>query len=216
MKEGSLKFLVRCLSTSPTPIQPGQIKPLSEQLATLLEDSFEGARNEAATVFGTLMRMIGERPLNAIMDGLPDVRKSKVKEAYEKATVKAKAGAPGPPKPSGPPTKAPPQKKPASKKISPKEDPSSPAPEETMETSNEPQKVAKKPPARFAVSPVTPGAGTIDNAFDSKKKHQTQLLTHPLVRPLAPRRSLRSCHPLLQERLSPKLLPLLHRVLWIP
>ena len=147
VKEGTLKFLIRCLSTSPAPIQPGQVKPLSEQLATLLEDSFEGARNEAATALGTLMRMVGERPFNAIMDGLPDVRKSKVKEAYEKATVKAKAGALGPPKPSGhPPTKAP-QKK--SKKASPKEEP---APEEMLDTFNEPPKAVKKPPARSTVS----------------------------------------------------------------
>lgn len=154
MKEGSLKFLVRCLSTSPTPIQPGQVKLLSEQLATLLEDSFEGARNEAAIAFGTLMRMVGERPLNAIMDGLPDVRKSKVKEAYEKATVKAKAGVPGPPKPSGPPpTKAPPQKKPAPKKVAPKEEPLALVSEEMLDTFNEPPKAAKKPPVRSIVSP---------------------------------------------------------------
>ena len=169
MKEGSLKFLARCLSTSPTPIQPGQIKPLSEQLATLLEDSFEGARNEAATALGTLMRMIGERPLNAIMDGLPDVRKSKVKEAHEKATVKAKAGASGPPKPPGPsPTKAP-QKKTAPKKAPPKEEPSAPAPEQTSDTLNEPPRAVKKPPARFTVSPVISGAETIDNALTAKK-----------------------------------------------
>ena len=167
MKEGSLKFLVRCLSTSPTPIQPGQIKPLSEQLATLLEDPFEGARNEAATALGTLMRMIGERPLNAIMDGLPDVRKSKVKEAHEKATVKAKAGASGPPKPSGPPTKAPPQKKAAPKKAPPKEEP--PAPEETSDTFNEPPKAVKKPPARFGVSHIASGAETINNALTAKE-----------------------------------------------
>lgn len=160
MKEGSLKFLVRCLSTSPTPIQAGQIKPLSEQLATLLEDSFEGARNEAATALGTLMKMIGERPLNAIMDGLPDVRKSKVKEAHEKATVKAKAGAPGPPKPSGPPTKAP-QKKPGPKKAPPKEEPPASASEETPDAFNGPPKAVKKPPARFTVSPVILSAETI-------------------------------------------------------
>ena len=152
MKEGTLKFLVRCLSTSPAPIQPGQVKPLSEQLATILEDSFEGARNEAATALGTLMRMIGERPLNAIMDGLPDVRKSKVKEAYEKATVKAKAGAPGPSKPSGPPTKAPPQKKPGPKKTLPKEEPPAPTSEEMLDNFNEPPKVIKKPPGRSIVS----------------------------------------------------------------
>lgn len=44
--------------------------------------------------------MIGERPLNALMESLADVRKAKVKEAYEKATVKVKAGSGGPPKPS--------------------------------------------------------------------------------------------------------------------
>lgn len=152
VKEGSLKFLVRCLSTSSTPIQPAQVKPLSEQLATLLEDSFEGARNEAATAFGTLMRMIGERPLNAIMDGLPDVRKSKVKEAYEKATVKAKAGASGPQKQSGPPpTKGPPQKKPLPKKSAPKGELPTPAPEESLDTFGEPSKVVKKPPVRLLV-----------------------------------------------------------------
>lgn len=151
MKEGSLRFLVRCLSTSPAPIQPGQVKPLSEQLVSLLEDSFEGARNEAATALGALMRMVGERPLNAIMDGLPDVRKSKVKEAYEKATVKAKVGASGPPKPSGPPPTKQPSKKSASKKAPPMDEPPAPAPDETPHTFNGPPKAAKKPPGRFKV-----------------------------------------------------------------
>jgi len=41
------------------------------------------------------MKIVGERPLGPVMDGLADVRKVKVKEAFEKATVKAKAG-PGP------------------------------------------------------------------------------------------------------------------------
>lgn len=152
MKEGSLRFLVRCLSTSPTPIQPGQTKPLSEQLATLLEDSSEGARNEAATALGTLMRMVGERPLNAIMDGLPDVRKSKVKEAHEKATVKAKAAAPGLPKPPGPPPAKGPQKKSTSKKVPSKEETLAPASEDALDTFNEPPKAVKKPPVRSIVS----------------------------------------------------------------
>lgn len=53
------------------------------------------------------MKMVGERPLNALMDGLADIRKVKVKEAFEKATIKCKVGAPSkaaPPKPV--PTKA--------------------------------------------------------------------------------------------------------------
>ncbi|KAF8136324.1 hypothetical protein EV363DRAFT_1395442 [Boletus edulis] len=112
VKEGTLKFLARCLATSTSPVLPGQIKSLTDPLAVLLEDSFEGARNEAAVCLGTLMRMIGERPLNALMDGLADVRKAKVKEAYGKATVRCKAGSGGPPKPP-PAAKQPPKKKPS-------------------------------------------------------------------------------------------------------
>ncbi|KAI6109163.1 microtubule associated protein [Pisolithus croceorrhizus] len=115
VKEGTLKFLARCLSTSSTPIQSGQVKMLTEPLSMLLEDSFEGARNEAATCLGTLMKMVGERPLNAVMEGLADVRKSKVKEAYEKATVKCKTGAGG-----GPPKAPPPAKEAAKKKVTSK------------------------------------------------------------------------------------------------
>ncbi len=42
VKEGSLKFLSRCFSTSTVPPAPAQVKPVSEALASLLEDSFEG------------------------------------------------------------------------------------------------------------------------------------------------------------------------------
>ncbi|KAF9014138.1 armadillo-type protein, partial [Cyathus striatus] len=91
VKEGTLKFLGRCLATATTPIRTPQIKPIADQLVALLEDGFEGARNEAATCFGTLMKMVGEGPLNAVMENLADVRKVKVKEAYEKATVKCKS-----------------------------------------------------------------------------------------------------------------------------
>jgi len=104
VKEGTLKFLGRCLATATSPIQPAQVKSLAETLATLLEDGHESARNEAATCLGTLMKMVGERPLNAVVEGLADMRKAKVKEAYEKATVKCKAGAAAaPPKANAPP-----------------------------------------------------------------------------------------------------------------
>ncbi|TFK42613.1 microtubule associated protein [Crucibulum laeve] len=99
VKEGTLKFLGRCIASSTTPINPPQIKPLADTLAVLLEDGFEAARNEAATCLGCLMKMVGERPLNAVVDSLADVRKTKVKEAYDKATVKCKSGAPAPARP---------------------------------------------------------------------------------------------------------------------
>jgi hypothetical protein len=116
VKEGTLKFLTRCLSTSPAPIESSQIKAVSEAVSSLLEDSFEAARNEAAMALGTLMKMVGERPLNPILDGLADVRKAKIKEAYEKATVKCKSMPAGKPV-SKPPPK--PEAKPASR-VTPK------------------------------------------------------------------------------------------------
>jgi cytoskeleton-associated protein 5 len=118
-KEGALKFMGRCLSSATTPIQTAQIKLLSETLATLVEDGYEGARNEAATCLGTLMKMVGERAMNPVLESLDDMRKAKVKEAYEKATVKCKIGAGGPPKAPAAPealTKKPTAKKSAATK----------------------------------------------------------------------------------------------------
>ncbi|KDQ33264.1 hypothetical protein PLEOSDRAFT_1091403 [Pleurotus ostreatus PC15] len=142
VKEGTLKFLARCLSTAKSPILGPQIKPMAESLSALLEDSHEGARNEAAVCMGTLMKMVGERPLNAVVDSLADVRKAKVKEAYEKATVKCKSGAPAPPKPAA---SAP---APSSKKAPSK--PTAKAAQPNGDTETEPaKKPAAKPPARL-------------------------------------------------------------------
>ncbi|KAI8998718.1 ARM repeat-containing protein [Trametes punicea] len=160
VKEGTLKFIARCLSNSPTPIPTPQIKPLSEALASLLEDSFEGARNEAAVCLGTLMKMVGERPLNALMDGLADVRKVKVKEAYDNAKVKAKAGSGAAPKPAAPPSaaKEPPKKKPPP----PKQPPTTTLPavptEEEMASPTESKPLKKLPPRLTAKKPPTVGS----------------------------------------------------------
>jgi cytoskeleton-associated protein 5 len=136
VKEGSLKYLNRCLSTSTMPLPPSQLKSVADPLSTLLEDGFAGARDEAATCLGTLMKMVGERPLNALVDGLADVRKAKVKEAYEKATVKCKAG-----------TGAPPAKGLAGKKaVLSKKDIAIAAPEDEP-----PKKPAAKPQAKAVV-----------------------------------------------------------------
>lgn len=195
MKEGTLKFLSRCLSTTTTPPAAPQIKPLSEAVAGLLEDSFEGARNEAATSLGTLMKIVGERPLNAIMDQLADVRKAKVKEAFEKATVKCKAG--GPRVASAPAAKAPPAKKasaPAHKPtaeddglmndIAPPMTRAKPparlmtakkaAPEPNQDSSAsppEPPKAAPKPPSRLmqAKKPAAPAAAVAAAVASSSK-----------------------------------------------
>ncbi|KAI0670470.1 ARM repeat-containing protein [Trametes maxima] len=159
VKEGTLKFISRCLSNSPAPIPAPQIKPLSEALASLLEDSFEGARSEAAVCLGTLMKMVGERPLNALMDGLADVRKAKVKEAYDNAKVKAKSGSGPAPKPAAPPAAA--AKEPPKKRPPPaKQPPTTALPAIPMEDAPPPaeNKPLKKPPARLLAK--KPGAAS--------------------------------------------------------
>lgn len=92
------------------------------------------------------MKMVGERPLNAVMENIEDVRKVKVKEAFEKATVKCKASAPRAPAPAakkGMPTKAPKSKL--------EEGPSRKEPETILVDDDPPKKPAAKPPARLLV-----------------------------------------------------------------
>ncbi|KAI9459480.1 armadillo-type protein [Lactarius psammicola] len=159
VKEGACKFLTRCLSTSKQAIPPAQVKPVSEVIATLLEDSYAGARDEAANAFGTLMKMVGERPLGAVMDGLADVRKAKVKEAHEKATVKAKAGAGNPPKPTPAATTKGPAKKVPSAAAKKDEVPTS-SETQSLAPDNDAEKKARGPPARLLAKKAPPsGAG---------------------------------------------------------
>lgn len=83
------------------------------------------------------MKMVGERPLNALVDGLADVRKAKVKEAYEKATVKSKATT-GPATAKGPPAKK-----------------AAPAKKDVAELEHEPpKKPAAKPSAKVTVGDI--------------------------------------------------------------
>jgi cytoskeleton-associated protein 5 len=169
VKEGACKFLTHCLSTSKQAIAPPQVKPVSETLATLLEDSYVGARDEAANAFGTLMKMVGERLLAAVMDSLADVRKAKVKEAYEKATVKAKAGASAPPKP--PPAKMPPKKAPAKKEDPPPvlEVEGPPAEEEAPALSKKARGPPVRPSAKKGASAVASGASAASTSAPAKK-----------------------------------------------
>ncbi|KAG8914017.1 Microtubule-associated protein, microtubule dynamics during spindle orientation [Tulasnella sp. 408] len=143
VKEGTAKFLARSLSTTRIPPAKGDVKPMSELLVTLLEDGYEPVRAAAAEGLGTLLKIVGERQLNPVIDPLDDLRKAKVKEAFEKATVKCKAGAAPPaPKAAPPAAKAPP--KGAAKK------PAAPPPAEEDKLMDDFGATPKaKPPARF-------------------------------------------------------------------
>ncbi|TPX15877.1 uncharacterized protein E0L32_000211 [Thyridium curvatum] len=107
VKEGTMKFLVRCLRTTRIVPSKQEITTIVESAKKLLAESSEGLRSGGAEILGTIMKIIGERAMNPHLEGLDDIRKAKVKEFYETAEVKAKDKPKPPPQPAsrGPPPK---------------------------------------------------------------------------------------------------------------
>ncbi|ETS80847.1 hypothetical protein PFICI_08376 [Pestalotiopsis fici W106-1] len=105
VKEGTMKFLVRCLRTTRDVPSKQEIATLVEFAKKLLAESSEGLRSGGAEVLGTVMKIIGERAMNPHLEGLDDIRKNKIKEYFETAEVKAKDKPKPPPAPA---TRAPP------------------------------------------------------------------------------------------------------------
>lgn len=104
IKEGTMKFLVRCLRTTRDVPSKQEIATIVESAKKLLSESSEALRSGGAEILGTIMKIIGERAMNPHLEGLDDIRKTKVKEFYETAEVKAKDK----PKPPPPAARAPP------------------------------------------------------------------------------------------------------------
>ncbi|GKZ45629.1 microtubule-associated protein, microtubule dynamics during spindle orientation [Aspergillus brasiliensis] len=112
VKQETLKFLIRCLRTTrDVPAKP-EVKSIAEAGTKLLTESTEVNRAGGAEVLGTLMKIMGERAMNPYLDGLDDIRKTKIKEFFETAEVKAKDR----PKPIVAPPKPAPGKKVVAKK----------------------------------------------------------------------------------------------------
>ncbi|KAF2203976.1 ARM repeat-containing protein [Delitschia confertaspora ATCC 74209] len=122
VKLESTRFLIRCLKTTREAPSAAEVKSISDAATKLLTESQEVQRSAGAEVLGTLWKIMGDRIMNAHLDGLDDIRKAKIKEFHDVAEVKAKykpKTAP-PPKPAAPPAqkrpmpgKRPPAKKPA-------------------------------------------------------------------------------------------------------
>ncbi|KAI3532929.1 spindle pole body component alp14 [Colletotrichum filicis] len=107
IKEGTMKFLIRCLRTTRDVPSKPEIASIVEAGKKLLTESSEGLRSGGAEILGTVMKIIGERGMGPHMEGLDDIRKTKIKEFFETAEVKAKEKPKAPP----PAAKAPPPKK---------------------------------------------------------------------------------------------------------
>ncbi|KAL2128456.1 hypothetical protein VTI74DRAFT_9169 [Chaetomium olivicolor] len=104
IKEGTMKFLVRCLRTTKDVPSKQEIGLIVDSAKKLLSESSEALRSGGAEILGTVMKIIGERAMNPHLEGLDDIRKTKIKEFYETAEVKAKDK----PKPPPPAARAPP------------------------------------------------------------------------------------------------------------
>lgn len=90
VKAETIKFVVRCLSTTRDVPSKAEHKLIADVATKLLTESTEGIRSGGAEILGTLMKIIGERAMNPYLDGLDDIRKTRIQEYCEKATVKAK------------------------------------------------------------------------------------------------------------------------------
>lgn len=142
VKEGTMKFLIRCLRTTKNVPAKPEIASICESGKKLLAESSPALRDGGAEILGTVMKIIGERAMTPYLDGLDDIRKNKVKECFEVAEVKAKEK-PKPAPKAAAPAAAPKKvvgKKPVAKKPVAKAAPAAaPAPEPAPES----QPVAK-------------------------------------------------------------------------
>ena len=116
VKQEIVKFLIRCLRTTRVAPSKPETKSIAEAATKLLTESSEVTRSGGAEILGTLMKIMGERAMGPYLEGLDDIRKTKTKEYFDVAEVKAKDK----PKPDAPPPKTAPiaQKKLVSKKPS--------------------------------------------------------------------------------------------------
>ncbi|KAL4892683.1 armadillo-type protein [Aspergillus ambiguus] len=90
VKQETLKFLIRCLRTTRDVPSKPEVKSIADAATKLLTESTEVNRAGGAEILGTLMKIMGERAMNPFLEGLDDIRKTKIKEFYETAEVKAK------------------------------------------------------------------------------------------------------------------------------
>ena len=109
VKSETLGFLIRCLKTTREAPSKPEVKSIADAATKLLAESTEATRAAGAEALGTLMKIMGERQMQQYLEGLDDIRKTKIKEYCDAAVVKAKDK----PKPVAPPPKAapPPQKR---------------------------------------------------------------------------------------------------------
>lgn len=103
---------IRLLIVSLTKIRQapgkGEVKTLAELMLKTIDDADSATRENSAEGLGTLAKVVGDKAMAPFLEKLDDIKAAKVKEACDKAVVKAKPA--GPLKAAKPaPTAAPPR-----------------------------------------------------------------------------------------------------------
>ncbi|KAG5925452.1 hypothetical protein E4U42_004280 [Claviceps africana] len=106
VREGTMKFLIRCLRTTKSVPAKPEIETVCEAGKKLLSESSPVLRDGGAEILGTVMKIIGERAMASHLEGLDDIRKTKIKEFFDTAVVKAKEKPKPPPAARAPPPSA--------------------------------------------------------------------------------------------------------------
>ncbi|KAK5116855.1 hypothetical protein LTR85_009115 [Meristemomyces frigidus] len=90
VKESTAKFLIRSLKTARDAPTLEQTKELAEAGKKLLTESVATLRDAGAEILGVLWKIMGDRNMLNHLEGLDELRKTKIKEFSDAAEVKAK------------------------------------------------------------------------------------------------------------------------------
>lgn len=91
VKTETIRFLARCLRTTKTAPAKADLKPIADSLLAACSDGSGDVRDAGTQGLGTLMKLVGERPLNPYLDQLDEIKKVKVREEFAKAIVSVKS-----------------------------------------------------------------------------------------------------------------------------
>ncbi|KAK4053177.1 hypothetical protein OIV83_001912 [Microbotryomycetes sp. JL201] len=174
VKEQTIRWYTRCLKTTSSPPTKSDTDSIFDVLKKALEDSNEPVRAAAADCLGTLMKVVGERALAGRVDELDDLRKAKVKEAFQSAVIKLKAGAAAKPAQTANVTAARPSAAPAAPRPKPamSAQPSFAADKENAPLADAPPSprpppAPKGPPARLMAKKPVPAAAPVKKAVSA-------------------------------------------------
>ena len=164
VKEHTAKFFVRCLKATREAPTLEQTKEIAEGGKKLLTESSVALRDAGAEILGVLWRIMTDRNMLSHLDGLDEIRKTKIKEFSDAAEVKAKwkPKAAPPPKPASAPAagkkSAPASKRPAPAGLKKPAPPRAASPS-SAEDAPLPSRPSSRPTGKAPAGLKPPGAG---------------------------------------------------------